>query len=273
MAKVSDLTGRRFGTLIAESVNKEESITGAVKWNCICDCGAKVVVRAGNLRSGHTKSHRGCPLRERSYNFDNLTGRRFGRLTVISESDNDKSKIMWLCKCDCGNDKIVAANDLKSGHTKSCGCLSAENRRLPKRTTHQMSRTRLYKEYVSMKTRCKPNYHNHNVYYDKGVSVCEEWAHPNGFNVFRDWALSHGYDDQLTLDRIDNDGNYEPENCRWITMREQQNNRSNNVYIAYLGETHTLKEWSERMDLSYGMLKVRHRKGLEPPELFQPPMR
>lgn len=268
-----DLTGMRFGTLTVESISEEKSIRGNLSWNCVCDCGARVVVNGGNLKSGHTKSHSGCPLKEHTYNFIDLTGKKFGRLTVVNESSKIGQRIMWLCKCDCGNMKVVSANCLQSGRTKSCGCLSDENRRMPKKITHGMSRSRLYKEYMAMRGRCKPNYHNHNVYYGKGVCVCDEWLQPGGFERFREWAFENGYNDNLSLDRIDNDGSYSPDNCRWITMKEQQNNRSDNVFLEYNGEIKTMKQWSECLGMKYSLLKSRHYRGWTVPEILSEPNR
>ncbi len=197
-----------------------------------------------------------------------LTGQRFGRLVVLNREKNRKSNATWLCKCDCGNQKIVVGDYLRTGRTKSCGCLDKENRKKPKKTTHKMSKTRLYTEWLSMRRRCRGNYHESKNYSEKGISVCEEWKE---FEAFAKWALQHGYKDNLTLDRLDNSKGYYPDNCRWTTMKEQQNNRSNNVMIEYMGQTKTMKQWCEYLGLNYGMVKQRRRYGWEVPRLFEPP--
>ena len=106
-------------------------------------------------------------------------------------------------------------------------------------------------------------------YYDRGITICPEWV--NGFKAFYDWSMSNGYRDGLTLDRIDNDKRYSPENCRWVDMKVQANNRRNNVYIKYMGETKTMKQWCDYLGVDYGLVRNRRRRGIEPPRLFDPP--
>lgn len=155
-----------------------------------------------------------------------LTGQRFGRLTVIERAENSfDGHSRWMCICDCNRYCIVDSRNLKRGTTKSCGCMSREL--LTERNTkHGGCKTdrKLYYVWKMMKERC---FSNRNKKYDdyggRGIRVCNEWLHD--FAAFRDWALSHGYRDGLTIDRINNDGNYEPSNCRWITRAEQNRNR------------------------------------------------
>lgn len=164
--------------------------------------------------------------------FIDLTGQRFGRLTVIERTGEQGSRSMWLCRCDCGNLSTVSVSNLRNGHTQSCGCL------VPERTSQVMTKhggkgkektDRLYPVWRSMKQRClSPKNRAFKWYGALGVTVCEEWS--KSYKAFRDWALANGYDEnadraKCTLDRIDCFGNYEPSNCRWVDMKVQARNK------------------------------------------------
>lgn len=155
----------------------------------------------------------------------NLTGQRFGRLVAVADVGSRNGGRLWLCRCDCGNDTAVTQGNLVAGGTVSCGCYRV---RLGQNRKHgESKRSRLYTIWAGMKQRCAPatgkrGWKDWEHYGGRGITVCEAWQ---DYEPFRDWALANGYADDLTLDRIDVDGNYEPGNCRWATLSEQRKNR------------------------------------------------
>lgn len=193
---------------------------------------------------------------------ENVIGQKFGRLTVIEDAPDYVYKSgrnrVEKCKCDCGKITFVKLSKLKSGNTKSCGCYHDEccKKRAIK---HNLCNHRLYGIWCNMKTRCtNPNSEYFYLYGGKGIEVCDEWK---DFCSFYKWSMDNGYADNLTIDRINNDGNYCPENCRWVTNIEQQNNTSRNHIIEYLNNKYTMKQFSDKYNISYGSLKQDLKKG------------
>lgn len=191
----------------------------------------------------------------------NLIGQKFGRLTVIGMDDRCTRKTYWVCQCECGNIKSVRSDGLLSGATKSCGCMKkeADSINLRKGHKHKMSGTRIYGIWQGMKGRVEnPNDARYHRYGGRGIKICPEWK--SDFQAFYDWAMSNGYDDNLTIDRIDNDGNYEPGNCRWATNKSQSNNRSTNINITIGHATKDLTEWCEIFELDYKTIAARYHR-------------
>lgn len=206
-----------------------------------------------------------------------LTGKTFGRLTVVKRvgTDNQRNPI-WLCKCECGNEKIIRGNNLKSGNTKSCGCLAREDSterfgKLNYKTGQYKSR--LYRIWTSMKTRC----YNENAsdtyqrYGGRGITVCDEWR--DDFKAFYDWAMVNGYLDELTIERIDNDGNYCPENCRWANLHDQNRNRRSNRMFTFNGKTQCMLDWANELGIKPITMIARFRRGWTVEQAFTTPVK
>ena len=190
-----------------------------------------------------------------------LTGQKFGLLTVIGLAETDTRKTYWVCKCDCGNMKTVRSDSLLCGAIKSCGCIKRKQDEvnLTKNHRHKMRGTRIYSEWQGMKGRC---YNKGNARYadwgGRGIEVCEQWR--NSFESFYTWAMANGYQDNLTIDRIDNNGNYCPENCRWVGQQEQCRNRRSNINRTIGNSTRTLMEWCEIFQVDYANVNARYHR-------------
>lgn len=189
-----------------------------------------------------------------------LTNKKFGNLLVIERRGSDvKGQALWLCRCDCGVEKVVRGHDLKGG-VKSCGCSRIKNCGLYQ---HGLSKTKLHSTWRAIKDRCyNENNKSYRFYGGRGIKVCEEWL--NDFVPFYEWSNSHGYSENLTIDRIDPDGDYSPDNCRWIDRVAQANNTRRNIYITIDGETKTLAQWCPLLGVNYHSVQTRIYKGWEP---------
>ena len=192
--------------------------------------------------------------------FIDLTGQRFNRLIVIERVKNKGKNVIWKCKCDCGNITFVSSGSLLNNYSKSCGCLRKEISS-KKAKIHGQSNNKIYYIYKQMKNRCYNSFNKeYKNYGERGIKVCNEWN--ENFINFYNWAINNGYNQnakrgECTLDRIDVNGNYCSENCRWVNEKIQQRNRRNNRLITYNNETHCLSEWAEITGIN---LKIIHNR-------------
>lgn len=212
------MIGRKSGKLTVVKMSENQETNKEIMWTCICECGNYVDVAGSLIRTYKTKSC-GCSNRMKS-----LVGNKFGHLTVIEQALKLGGRAAYRCICDCGNTTVVQATNLKSGNTKSCGCQIAKGHGIQKR---------IYDVWFTMMRRCYSVDHLSYKYYGaRGIEVCKEWRGNDGAENFAKWAYANGYDEnakqgKCTLDRINNDGNYEPSNCRWVDMKTQASNKRN----------------------------------------------
>ena len=191
----------------------------------------------------------------------NLIGNKYGKLTVVARATNtDYGRCRWWCVCDCGISKKnpVTSYDLERGKVRSCGCLYKESNK-GRNEKHGHSGSRIHRIWLSIKNRCGCN--GLENYAGRGITICDEWK--NSFQAFYDWAMANGYRDDLTIDRIDNDKGYSPDNCRWATMKTQENNRRNNRIVTFQGIEYTVAELADILEIPYQTLLWRINKGWE----------
>ena len=252
-----DLTGKKYNKLtVIKRANDRISPSGRkfITWECICECGNVITVDANNLRNNNTKSC-GCIT-----NCKDITGQEFGKLKVIKRmKNNSRGDSMWLCKCSCGKSKVIMRSSLINGRTKSCGCgmlVGLEKGRSCTKT-HGMSKSRLYRIWCGIKKRTSETADERHKrdYYERGIKVCDEWS--KSYEEFQKWSLNNGYKENLSIDRIDNNGNYEPNNCRWVNNKEQSNNRRSNRKYEYNGEKLNISQLSEKYNINYDLLRER----------------
>ena len=188
-----------------------------------------------------------------------LTGQRFGRLVVLERAGHSSSNdVLWMCQCDCGTRKIINGRSLRRGKTLSCGCYMREIVGRIHRI-HGQYKSRLYRIWKGMLARCNiPSATSYSNYGDRGVNVAKEWFE---FGNFEKWAHSSGYTDDLTLDRIDTNGNYSPDNCHWVNRLRQGNNSRRNVLLTFNGEQRTTSEWAREVGINYETIRSRLLRG------------
>lgn len=209
-------------------------------------------------------------VEKRSNRFIDRTGQKYGRLTVIKFigiTEGKKKRSIWLCKCDCGNQKEILGERLASGKTQSCGCLNKEIN-IKKSTKHGLSNTKIYFVWKAMISRCynkrNPNYKN---YGKRGIEVFKDW---HELKNFYQWAMNNGYDENLEIERIDNNGNYEPNNCKWATRKEQTRNTRKNVNVEINGIIKTIAEWAEENGYKNSTIQYRYYRGDRGKRLIRP---
>lgn len=256
----SDLTGQVFGDWTVLGKGKPHILPSGNKqptWKCLCSCGAIRDVVTQRLKNGRSTSCGECKK-------PNLIGEKSGYLTVVGvgerrKRNNGKFVKTWDCICVCGNHRFLTTQEIKTEKRKSCGCKQTDFRK-ESATIHGDSHTRLHNIWSGMRARCYlPTDYHYKWYGGRGITMCNEWR--DDYVAFKEWALSNGYAENLTIDRIDNDGDYCPENCRWVSMKIQANNRTRTKYYEAFGERHTLSEWADIVGVTIEFLRGRIKNG------------
>ena len=199
-----------------------------------------------------------------------LSGERFGSLVATKRAENKGRNTYWICVCDCGRTISVSTTHLRRGKTKSCGCQTSKLKSI-NHQTHGLTETHLYNIWIGMKQRCfSENHSSYSDYGGRGITICEEWK--DDFTAFYDWSLRNGWNEGLEIDRMDNNGSYSPENCRWVSRTVQNNNKRNNHYIEYNGKTQTMAQWAKELNMNPVTLKSRIRRGWSIEDAFTKPI-
>lgn len=279
-----DLTGQKFGRLTV--INQAEHYISpqgvkVIRWNCVCECGNHTVVSANQLRRGKTVSC-GCYHKEQEDNraflqSKDIAGQQFGTLTAIRVvGGNERGRALWECKCTCGATVIKDGAGLRCGNIKSCG----DRRKHASKHCGCVKgrKERLYQVFDCMKDRCyNQNSQGYKNYGGRGIKICAEWL--SNYGAFREWAYANGYKEEVlpngvnkwTIERIDVNGDYEPDNCTWITTQKQQFNKRDNVVLTYKGKTMTATEWAHELKLSPSVVWARIKHGWSVEETLSTP--
>ena len=258
MSKAEDLRGRRFGKLtVIERAPNYISPSGraSTMWKCKCDCGTVLSIRSSHLKEGKSKSC-GC----NGGKLINIIGHKFGKLVVVEKINDKNQRVKYKCKCNCGNIVLVDSYNLRHGIANPCDCSQKKQNGVYNAAyKHGGSKTRLYSIWQGMLNRCRnPNVNRYDHYGGRGISVCNDW---NDFVAFQNWALSNGYSAELSIDRIDVNGDYCPENCRWVDTQTQSNNKTTSRIIEFNGECHNVAEWSIITGINRGTIQSRLQRG------------
>ncbi len=266
MASFIDLSGQRFGKLVAESYIGRLYPRGQGRWQCKCDCGEQCVATGQELRE-ESATHCGCVKRGPASNRMDLTGQRFSFLTVVELHSAERGHVKWSCRCDCGTFPVVVLTmRLRHGKKKSCGCMRSK---MPATRKHGMTKTPEWAAWHGMQRRCydedNPAYAN---YGGRGIDVCNRW---HDFTLFCEDMSPRP--EGRTIDRIDNDSGYRPENCRWATPFEQQANKRNNMRITINGVTKIAAEWSRESGVDCATICCRIKSGWTPNKAVFSPAR
>lgn len=263
MYKVN-LIGKKFGKLTVLEFSHSKYKSSISYWKCKCDCGNEIITSTPQLKKENKPRSCGCSRNNMWENkFGLLIGSKYNRWTILEKYEKKKNnrQYFYKCQCDCGGIGIVSASSLRNGRSKSCGCVKNES--ASKRfTKHGMSRERLYHIWNSMIHRCyDKTSKSYPIYGGRGINVCKNWK--DSYACFKDWSLNNGHQNDLTIDRINNNEGYFPENCRWITKREQSNNKRNTPMFTYNGKTQSLSFWASELGIKYSILYKRiNRMGL-----------
>lgn len=262
--KIENLKGKMFGFI--EVLDEAEQRKGNRYVLCKCHrCGSVKEICLSSLTRGITTSC-GCGHRA------NLIGKRFGHLVVLNYAKPRNKKTFWLCKCDCGNIKEIEGDSLTRGRIVSCGCSLKKCGEESHSYKHGLTHKRIMRIWTNMKSRCyNPKDKAYKNYGARGIRICEEWL--NDVAAFWKWSKEHGYADDLTIDRINVNGNYEPSNCRWVDRKTQCNNQRNNHYIDYKGEMLTISQIAEKIGIPRTVINNRLYSGWDEQKAINTPYR
>lgn len=253
--RYKDITGQKRGKLTAIRRIRTDEKRNSI-WLFLCDCGTEKEINAHNVLHGTTKSC-GCIT-----HFKDITGQKFGRLTAIRfVRINERNRTFWLFSCDCGIQKEIASSEVLKGSTKSCGCLRKDGKEKAS-LVHGGFGTRTHRIWSGMLSRCRnPVNKDYKNYGGRGIQVCDEWY---DFSKFQSWCLNNGYSDDLSIDRINANGNYCPENCKFSTMKEQSRNKRNTIWYEIDGIKKSLVEWCEILNIPLKTARAMRHEGKNP---------